>query len=323
MTVALAGVGSALPVQTVDNDSFEALGVDDAWIVSRTGVRRRRRLASGEKLVDLAVEAARQAVADAGLLCADIDFVVVATSTPDRVSPGLAPEVAHRLGTGGVGAVDVNGACTGFLYGLDYSVSRVSHGSCDRILVIGADAMSRITNPCDRNTAPLFGDAAGAVVVAAAPVCEACSPLLSFGSDGERVNSLYVDRQTQQVVMDGGDVYAKAVDAMTGELETVLAAVGLRPEDLDLLICHQANARILGSVGRRLRFAADRVVCAIEDVGNTSSASIPVALRRAQVEGRLRAGHRLGLSAFGAGFTWGAGVLRWKQCAHTTSEGAR
>lgn len=318
MTAFVSGAGAGLPSTVVDNAAFATLGVTDEWIYGRTGVRRRYRLGPGERLAGLAAVAGAAALVDAGARGADVDFVIAATTTADRVSPGLAPEVAAALGAPGCGAVDVNGACAGFLYALDYAVARVEHGAADRVLVIGADAMSRITDGTDRNTAVLFGDAAGAVVVEAAsgPACAQCAPYLSFGSAGEHADALYVDPAAGTVRMDGAEVYASAVDAMASEIEEVLRACELAQEDIDLLVCHQANARIVKAVARRLHWRPDQAASYVDEFGNTSSASIPVALWRAQGEGRLKPGQRVGLGAFGAGFTWGAGVLNWKGCRH-------
>lgn len=318
MTAVVSGAGAALPATEVANDAFAALGVTDEWILHRTGVRRRYRLQPGERLVDLATEAGATALSDAGADAADVDFVIAATTTPDRLSPGLAPEIAYLLGVPQAGAVDLNGACTGFLYALDYALARVEHGAADRILVIGADAMSRITDETDRNTAVLFGDAAGAVVVEAATgaACSECAQFLSFGSAGEYADALCVDRETEVVRMDGGEVYANAVDAMTNEIESVLLAAEIEQDEVDLLVCHQANSRILKAVARRLHWPDERAVSYVDQFGNTSSASIPLALWKAQDDGRLKSGHRVGLGAFGAGFTWGAGVINWKGCGH-------
>jgi 3-oxoacyl-[acyl-carrier-protein] synthase-3 len=320
MTALISGVGAALPATVVGNEAFAALGVTDEWIVGRTGVRQRYWLGPGERLVDLAAAAGADALADAGARAAEVDFVVAATSTPDRISPGLAPELAHLLGVPRAGAVDLNGACTGFLYALDYALARVEHGSADRVLVVAADAMSRITDESDRNTAVLFGDAAGAVVVeaAAGAACTDCPQYLSFGSAGEYAQALYVDRHTGVVRMDGGEVYAAAVDAMASEIEAVLLACEVDQDEVDLLVCHQANSRIVNAVARRLRWPADRAAAYVDQFGNTSSASIPVALWKAQADGRLKPGHRVGLGAFGAGFTWGAGLINWKGCGHGT-----
>ncbi|MFD9095703.1 beta-ketoacyl-ACP synthase 3 [Streptomyces collinus] len=318
MSVVVSGVGAALPATAVGNAAFADLGVSDEWILDRTGVRRRHHLQPGERLVELAAAAATQALEDAGVGASDVDFVVAATSTPDRLSPGLAPGVGHSIGAASPGAVDVNGACTGFLYALDYAISRVSHGSADRVLVVGADAMSRLTDPADRNTAVLFGDGAGAVLVEAqrGAVCDVCVPFLSFGSAAEYADALYVDHADRAVRMDGAQVYASAVEAMTDEVESALAAHDITQDDVDLLVCHQANSRILKAVVRQLGFSPERAASYVDQFGNTSAASIPLALRQAQDDGRLKRGHTVVLGAFGAGFTWGAGVIGWKACRH-------
>jgi 3-oxoacyl-[acyl-carrier-protein] synthase-3 len=182
--------------------------------------------------------------------------------------------------------------------------------------------MSRITDDSDRNTAVLFGDAAGAVLVEAGQGagCDECAQYLSFGSAGEYSDALYVDHETRRVRMDGGEVYAAAVEAMTSEIEAVMQACDIEQDDVDLLVCHQANSRILSAVTRRLGWPAERAAAYVDQFGNTSSASIPVALWKAQADGRLAPGHRVGLSAFGAGFTWGAGVINWKGCAHAIDD---
>ncbi|MDT7729672.1 MAG: 3-oxoacyl-[acyl-carrier-protein] synthase [Actinomycetota bacterium] len=318
MGVVVSGVGAALPATTVENDAFDGLGITDEWIVERTGVRRRHRLHPGERLVDLAAAAASDALRDAGVDASEVDFVVAATTTPDRVSPGLAPGIGHLIGARSPGTVDVNGACTGFLYALDYAISRISHGSADRILVVGADAMSRLTDPADRNTAVLFGDGAGAVLVEASrgASCDDCVPFLSFGSAAEYADALFVDHDDHVVRMDGAQVYASAVEAMTDEIGAALTAHEITQDDVDLLVCHQANSRILTAVVRRLKWNPERAASYVAQFGNTSSASIPLALWKAQTEGRLKRGHTVVLCAFGAGFTWGAGVIGWKACRH-------
>jgi 3-oxoacyl-[acyl-carrier-protein] synthase-3 len=306
----IAGVGAAVPERVVGNDAFAHLGVDDTWIRRRTGIGQRRLLAAEDRLADLAVDAAREALSDAACDPADVDLVVVATSTADRISPGVAPEVGHLIGAHAPAVVDINAACTGFLYGLDYAMARmsVSPGGC--ALVIGAEAMSRFTDPDDVTTAVVFGDGAGAVVLRP---CEGTPELpLSFGSAGEYLSMIEALRTDQVVRMDGGEVYRFAIDAMAEQLDKACRAAGLCPADLDLLICHQANIKILRSVARRLAYPLDRVGVYLDRFGNTSSASIPIALRHAQQEGRLRPGARVGLAAFGAGLTWGAGIVTWK-----------
>ncbi|WP_416900797.1 beta-ketoacyl-ACP synthase 3 [Micromonospora echinospora] len=318
MNAVLTGVGAALPAVVVGNDHFSRLGVTDEWIVHRTGVRQRYRLGADERLVDLATAAGAAALADSGVAADEVDSVVVATTTADRISPGLAPEVAHRLGTRAPGAVDVNGACTGFLYALDYAMLRVDAGRADCVLVVGADAMSRITDEDDRSTAVLFGDAAGAVVVRAERGARraGCPQFLSFGSAGDHVGLLHVERDDPTVRMAGGEVYEFAVEAMAHEIRQVCHACGVRTDDLDLLVSHQANARIVRAVARRLGSPDHQVAVYLDRFGNTSAASIPLAVAEAQREGRLTPGARLGMTAFGAGLTWGAGVVNWKGCVH-------
>jgi len=318
MTSVITGVGAAVPTTIVDNAAFAHLGITDEWIFGRSGIRQRYHLKPEERLVDLAVKAAELALADSELTAEDIDMVIVATSTPDHISPGLAAELAHLLGASSVGAIDISGACTGFLYALDYAMARVDQATSDRILVVGADAMSRLADPADANTAFLFGDGAGAVIVQATSSTASCDCVqyLSFGSAGEGADFLYVGRDTGRLKMDGSEVYAAAVDAMTEEVENVLCACEFEKDDVDLAVCHQANARIVKAVGRELGLPTEKVVSYVAEFGNTSSASIPIALWKAQNDNVLMPSNRVVLAAFGAGFTWGAGVINWKGCQH-------
>lgn len=317
MSVTISGVGAAVPNDPIPNSEFAALGVDDEWIASRTGVRQRHHLRQEQTLAELALEASEKALADAGISAEEIDFVLAATTTADQVSPGLAPVVAAGLGAPQVGAVDLNAACSGFLYALDYAASKIEQGSIDRALVIGADAMSRLTNPEDAGTAVLFADGAGAAIVQAAPeVSEGEYPYMcSFGSDGSQAQALYISDSTQQVVMDGAEVYMAAVDAMSEEITYVLDSCGIDPERIDQLVCHQANGRIMAAVARRLRWDSSKVLSYIDRYGNTSAASIPITLAVGQQEGHVKPGDLLALTAFGAGFTWGAGVIGFKTTA--------
>lgn len=317
MNIFLTGLGGAVPGSPIPNSAFGSLGVDDEWIASRTGVRTRHHIGEGEALAGLAANAALAALGDASATPESIDFVVAATSTPDLPSPGIAAEIASMIGANGVGAVDVNGACTGFLYALDYAISKIDHGSADKVLVVGADAMTRITDPSDRNTAVLFADGAGAVIVEGVRgECDRCTAMLSFGSDGDRSRSLHVSPETGHVVMDGAEVYMAAIDAMSSELEHVLTSTAIRPEDIAQLACHQANGRIVSAVARRLNWPKSRVLSYIDRFGNTSAASIPIALKTGHQEQKFRDGDTLALAAFGAGFSWGAGVITWKHCRH-------
>jgi 3-oxoacyl-[acyl-carrier-protein] synthase-3 len=294
------------------------MGIDNEWIFTRTGVRERYHLGVKEKLIDLASHAAALALEDSNIEAGTLDMVIVATSTPDRISPGLAAELAYLSGAQGAAAVDMNGACSGFLYALDYGIARVEQGSADRVLIVGADAMSRLTNPTDPNTAFIFGDGAGAVVIEAAGkrACETCTQFLSFGSNGAGVNYLNVSRETGYIQMDGGEVYVAAVENMTEEIKKVLLVSDLCQDDIDYIVCHQANDRIVKAVARELGLSAEKVISYVDKFGNTSSASIPIALWQAEKDRLLGPGNRLVLAAFGAGFTWGAGVINWNKCVH-------
>ena len=318
MTSIITGVGAALPKTRVTNDDFPEMGVDSDWIVSRTGVRQRFHLQNNERLVDLTVRAAKMAIADADSQADCIDKVIVATSTPDRISPGLAAELASLIGANRAGAVDINAACTGFLYALDYAIARIEQGTSNRILVVGADAMSRLIDNTDPNMAFLFGDGAGAVIVEASEqlACDVCEQYMSFGSDGSYANYLSVDRDTGLLRMDGGEVYNSAVDSMASEIRNVLLDFGLENGDIDYFVCHQANVRIVNAVARELCLPREKAVSYVDQFGNTSAASIPIALWKAQEDQRLTPGNRLVLAAFGAGFTWGAGLVNWKRCQH-------
>ncbi|MGA6161823.1 3-oxoacyl-ACP synthase III family protein [Amycolatopsis magusensis] len=318
MIPVVTGVGAALPERVVPNTAFAAIGITDEWISARTGIRERRRLEPGQPLGELALRASEGALADAGRKPSQVDQVVVATVTADLLSPGLAPELAFRLGVPQPAAMDLSAACTGFLYALDHACAMIESGRRRCVLVTAAEAASRIADPADRFTAPLFGDAAGAVVVEAAGsrCCAACAPAVVLGTDGARQGILYVDREHQRVRMRGAEVYEQAVITMADSARRVCAARGVGLHEIDLFVPHQANARIIRAVLRELAFPAERTVVHVGDTGNTSAASIPVALERAQREGLLTAGARVGMAAFGAGLTWGAALLDWKGCRH-------
>jgi 3-oxoacyl-[acyl-carrier-protein] synthase III len=307
-TAGIAGLGAALPAHAVPNADVAArLGVDASWIERRTGIRSRRRLGPDERLSDLAAEAGRAALDDAGLAASAIDLVLVATCSADELLPGTAPLVAHELGVR-AGALDLNGACTGFVAGLGLAAAAVEAGRAERVLLVGAEALSRLTDPNDRRTAGLFGDGAGAAVVAAGH--GELGPVV-LRSAGEHAALIRATRADPVIRMEGHETFLEATAALAEATQAACLAAGLALADADLLVFHQANRRILDAVADRLALDRTKVVDAIADAGNTSAASVPLALAQARGEGRLRRGDRVVLGAMGAGFTSGAGVLTW------------
>ena len=315
MKAGLLGLGTALPSRVIPNEEWaQKLDTSDAWIVRRTGIHERRWLAEGETLVDIGSHAAQAALADAGRSAGEVDLVMVPTATPDDVTPGVAPQIAARIGADRAGAIDLNGACAGFLYALDQAAGLIESGRKELILICAAEALSRITDQTDRGSAVLFGDGSGAVVVGR---IEAGRGVGSFvvGADGAQRDKLYADGTDRLVRMEGPEVYRHAVARMGEATRAALDRAGLQPDDLDLLVAHQANQRIIATVAAELGLPEEKVVYAMEKVANTSAASIPLALAQAERDGRLEPGMVLGLAAFGAGFVWGAGVVGWKEPA--------
>lgn len=307
----IVGTGAAVPASITTNEDLARLGIDEEWILSRTGIARRHFLKDSDQLVDLAVVACQAALEVSGLDVNEIDFIVSATSTSDRISPGLAPEIGHALGANSPGSIDLNGACTGFLYGLDFATARIESGRSHTALVVGADAMTRLINPNDRNTAVLFGDGAGAVLVTNQEIDSPRQPAFTFGSSGEFIGALQVRRDRGYLEMQGGEIYAHAVEGMASGIRDLMNQQNLFISDIDKLVCHQANARIINSVLRELNWPIERSVSCVQDYGNTSAASIPLALAHARDQGELRNRRQLAMSAFGAGLTWGAGLIEW------------
>jgi 3-oxoacyl-[acyl-carrier-protein] synthase-3 len=319
MKAGVIGIGSALPDHIVTNADFESyLDTTNEWIVRRTGIRERRHLNGNRALGDLALEACNAALADAGRNATDVDHVIVSTLTPDRVMPGLAPGLADAIGANGAGAVDLNAACSGFLYALDQAAALVETGRAKLVLVCGAEALSRITDRNDRGTAILFADGAAAVVVAGGDLALGCTPFV-LHSDGVHGDLLYVDSDERLLRMEGQEVYRHAVERMVEATGEALARARMSVDEIDLFVAHQANARIIEAAARRLGVPAEKVVINVDVVANTSSASIPLALHQAEREGRLKPGHTVALAAFGAGFVWGAGVLSWKERIRATA----
>jgi 3-oxoacyl-[acyl-carrier-protein] synthase-3 len=315
----LFGVGTALPVHRLDNTHWtERLDTSDEWIVRRTGIRSRYWLNGKQTLADIAVDACEAALADAGRRGDEVDHVIVSTLTPDRLTPGLAPEVALRVGANEAAAVDVNAACAGFIYALDQAAALVESGRAKLVLVVGAEALSRITDSGDRGTAVLFGDGAGAVVVAGGELERGCG-VFELCSDGRHADLLYAGRDERLLRMEGREVYRHAVSRMVEATQAALDRAGLTTDDLDLFVAHQANARIIEAAASELGLPHDKLALNIDRVANTSSASIPLALAQAERDGLLAPGATVGLAAFGAGFVWGAGIVSWKERAYVTA----
>ena len=303
----IAGLGIALPDTVVTNaDWAQRLDTTDEWIVARTGIRERRRAAPDETTLTFAVAAARAALDDAGL--ERVDAVIVATTTPDNICPQVAPRVAHALGLSGP-AFDVGAGCTGFVYALTVGHGLVLSGVARDVLVIGSEVMTPYMDPQDRTTAVLFGDGAGAAVLSAG--AEGAVGPFDLGSDGGLFDALQVPRGEAYLQMRGAEIYRHAIERMTASARVVLNAAGLAAGDVDVFVPHQANARILEAVARRLGIDAERCVITVDRHGNTSAASIPLALAQARADGRLHKGDRVLLTAFGAGLTWGSAVVEW------------
>jgi 3-oxoacyl-[acyl-carrier-protein] synthase III len=308
-TARILGLGHKLPDRVVPNGPIaERIGVDSEWITRRTGIRERRYATDDERTSDLAVVAARRALSDAGLKASDVDLVLVATMSPDELTPNVAPVVAAALGLS-VGAYDIGAACSGFLAALSAGAAQVETGRADVVLVIGAEILSRLTDPDDKRTASLFGDGAGAVVVGAAGDGE-IGPIL-LETDGGMADTINGNHTERYIRMEGHDTFNKAVKVLTESTRGVLERTGLALDDIDLFVYHQANGRILRSVAEKLELRPERVADYVGETGNTSAASIPLALADAADNGRIQSGDTVLLVGFGAGMTWGSVVLRW------------
>jgi len=308
---AIASVGASLPDSVMPNREIAArIGVSDEWIVRRTGIRERRVAEPTERLSTHATRAGAAALERADLSPEQVDLVLVATTTPDELMPNAAPLVAHELGAMRAGAFDIGAACTGFLSALAVGTGQIEAGRAECVLVIGADFMSRILDPEDRSTAAVFADGAGAIVLRATGDASRIGPIV-LGSDGAGAGHIKVPREDGVIRMRGHETFREAVARLTLSTVQAVRAAGARLDDIDLFVYHQANGRILSAVGERLSLPADRVVDCISRYGNTSAATLPLALAYVESAGRLKAGHRVLLGAFGAGFTWGATVISW------------
>jgi 3-oxoacyl-[acyl-carrier-protein] synthase III len=315
------GVGHYLPERVVPNTEFErTLDTSDEWIRARTGIERRHFAAEGETTSDLAVRAAEAALADAGLAADDLDAVIVATSTPDLTFPSAATMVQARLGMSRGFAFDMQAVCAGFVYGLANANALIRSGEARRVLLIGAETFSRIMDFSDRSTCVLFGDGAGAVVIEAAEGdggAEDRGVLASdLHSDGRFQDILYVDGGVSTgtsgyLRMQGKEVFRHAVEKLAETAHVALARAGLTASDVDWIVPHQANLRIIKATASRMRIPMSRVVVTVQNHGNTSAASVPLALSVGRSEGKIGSGDLLVLEAIGGGLVWGSIVLRW------------
>lgn len=318
------GCGSYLPSQILTNDDLaERLETSDDWIQQRTGIKSRHIAADGELTSDLAIAAARDALDNAGIPATSLDGIILASSTPDQTFPATAAKVQASLGIGGGFAFDVQAVCSGFMYGLSVADNFIRAGQAKRLLLIGAETYSRILDWDDRTTAVLFGDGAGAAILEAVEVPESESTtgpgVLSthLHSDGDHWQQLYVDggpsttQTAGHVRMNGREVFRHAVKNLADVVDEALEANGLQASDIDWLVPHQANARIIEGTRRKLGMAEDRVVLTVDRHANTASASVPLALCEAVQDGRIKTGDLLLLEAMGGGFTWAGALVRW------------
>ena len=313
----VAGVGSALPKRRVTNDELaQTVDTSDQWIVERTGIRSRYIAGEGETTATLAHGAALKALEHAGLQPSDIGLIVLATATPDQTFPSSATKIQAMLGINDCIAFDVNAVCTGFLYALSVADSMLRSGMAKKALVIGAETFSRILDWNDRATCVLFGDGAGALVLSAEDG-ERGILASRLHADGRHNDMLFVDGGPSttgtvgKLRMKGREVFRHAVINLADVLSEVLSAAGLSPEDVDWVVPHQANARILDATAKKLGLPAEKVVMTVDQHANTSAASVPLAFDTAVKDGRIQRGDTVVLEAMGGGFTWGAAVLTY------------
>ena len=321
----IIGTGSALPDTVLGNVDLERMvDTSDAWITERTGIRERRIVEADTSTSDLAAAAIRIACEAAGIDVEEVDAIIVATSTPDTVFPSTACWTQKKLGVRGMPAFDISAGCTGWLYGLELAAALITAGTAQKVAVCGAEVMSKSVDWTDRSTCVLFGDGAGAAIVAKT---DGESGFLShnWGADGNLAAVLYqpaggsqkpatietVQNREHSVYMEGNAVFLHAVRSMSGAALQALRDAKLQPEDISLLIPHQANIRIIDKTSERAGIPSERVYTIVHKYGNMSAASMPVAIDEALREGRIQDGDKLLLTAFGTGLTWAASVLRW------------
>lgn len=320
---AIAGLGFYLPTDTITNaDLAELVDTSDEWITTRTGIHSRRRADRLQATSDLGIRAATAALGDAQLDVGALDLILVATATPDSPVPSTACIIQHALGAERAAAMDINAGCSGFLYGLHTADAFVRSGAAKNVLVVGAEILTRVTDYSDRRTCILFGDGAGACVVSKSGSFEVV--YTGVGADGSQTDLIQipaggsrspasretVDERQHYLKLDGVRVFRQAVRRMTEAAQTALATKGLKSDDIAWVIPHQANARIIQAVGEQLGIAVPKVVMDVAEVGNTSAASVPIALARARDAGSFKSGQLVLLLAFGAGLTWACQLVR-------------
>jgi 3-oxoacyl-[acyl-carrier-protein] synthase-3 len=311
----IAGTGSYLPKKILTNAELESMvDTTDEWIFSRTGIRERHIVADDEFTSDLALHAARSAIDSAGIMASDIDLIIVATTTPDKVFPSVAVMLQNKLGVAGCPAFDMQAVCSGFVYALATADNFIKAGAAKCALVVGAEAFSRIVDWTDRGNCILWGDGAGAVVLQSSDLPGVISTHLH--ADGNYEKMLHVPRKTEPyvrdtVVMEGNAVFKVAVNTLDAIVDETLVANGMQKSDIDWLVPHQANIRILQATAKKLDMSMDKVVVTVDKHGNTSAASIPLALDIAVRDGRIKRGDIVLMEAFGGGFTWGSALIKY------------
>jgi 3-oxoacyl-[acyl-carrier-protein] synthase-3 len=312
----IIGVGSYLPKKTLTNKDLEkSLDTTDEWITSRTGIKQRHIVSPSEQTSDLAFEAAQRAIDNSNINTDEIDLIIIATTTPDKIFPSTACKVQTKLGIKNCPAFDVQAVCSGFIYGLSIADKFIKTNSAKNILVIGADSMSKITDYTDRSNAILWGDGAGAVVLSASDQQGILSTHIH--ADGQYEELLHVPKRNvgnkiqQTIEMQGSQVFKIAVNTLDRIVDEALIANQLKKEDIDWLVPHQANIRILEATAKKLGMGMDKVIVTINRHGNTSAASIPLALDDGIQGGKIKPGHLLLMEAFGGGFTWGSALIRY------------
>ncbi len=323
--VVITGTGAAVPEQVITNQDLEKMvDTSDQWIISRTGIRERRKLEDGYSNTDLSEKAAKEALADAGLEPSDLDMILVATVTPDYPTPASSCLLQARLGAFNAAAMDLSAGCTGFIYALTIAQQFISGGAYKNILVVGVEILTRVTDWEDRGTCVLFGDGAGAVVVQGTAEDRGIINC-SIKADGRGAELLYIPgggskhpacRETlaermHYLKMNGNEVFKFAVSQVEAMLRDLINEEGLKPEDLDMVLLHQANLRIIDYVRKHLKLPVEKFPVNIDRLGNTSSATIPILLHEELVAGRLKKGDLVAMVGFGAGLTWGGILMKW------------